>query len=452
MISRLVVSDLIEWKEDSLRKPLILRGARQVGKTTVVQEFAKEFDVFLKLNLELEADNNLFETFKEINKLIEAIHLHCKKKVGSGTCLLFIDEIQSSPRAVAMLRYFYEEAKHIHVIAAGSLLESLMETKKISFPVGRVEFRMLRPFSFLEFLEGIDEKYDLDVVTNFKADLIHDRIMDHFNKFALVGGMPAIVVQYALKRDVLSLSRTYESLLESYKDDIEKYAENDTSAKVIRHIISTCWGYAGEEITFENFGASKFKSREMSIAFKTIEKAMLLELVYPTFETKLPILRDYRKKPKLICLDAGLVNFTAKIQEDVFFSQNIQDVWRGKLAEQIVAQELVSRNFSISETRHFWRRNKLGSEAEIDFIFPFKGNVIPVEVKSGVIGKLKSLHLFMDECPHNLAVRVWSKSFSIDQVKTPKGKDFHLVNVPFYYVSQLKELLELVEKEINKLN
>jgi predicted AAA+ superfamily ATPase len=450
MINRRVIKDLIIWKDDSLRKPLILRGARQVGKTTVVNEFSKEFDVFLKLNLELEVDRNLFESYNDVHELIEAIHLHCKKKVGGGTCLLFIDEIQFSAAAVAILRYFYEEVSNVHVIAAGSLLESLMETKKISFPVGRVEYLMLRPFSFFEFLEGIGETFDLETLSNFKADLIHDRMMKHFHRFTLVGGMPAAVVRYGLKRDLLSTNKIFESLLESYKDDIEKYASNDTTGKVIRHLVSTFWGYAGEQITFENFGASKFKSREMSIAFKIIEKAMLVELVYPTFETKFPLLADYRKKPKLICLDAGLVNFMAKMQEEVFMSQDIQDVWRGKIAEQIVAQELISNNYSVSETRHFWRRNKLGSEAEVDFVFPYKGRVIPIEVKSGQIGKLKSLHLFMDECPHDLAVRVWSKSFSIDLVKTPKGKEFKLINVPFYYVSVLKEFLDLIALDLQK--
>jgi predicted AAA+ superfamily ATPase len=136
----------------------------------------------------------------------------------------------------------------------------------------------------------------------------------------------------------------------------------------------------------------------------------------------------------------------AKIQEEVFFSLNIQDAWRGKIAEQIVAQELISTNFSISEKRHFWRRNKEGSDAEVDFVFPFKGKVIPVEVKSGVIGKLKSLHYFMDECPHDIAVRVWSNQFSIDHVKTPSGKEFQLINVPFYYVCQLEKLLTRIEE------
>ncbi len=447
MINRLIINNLIHWKKKETRKPLILRGARQVGKTTVISEFSKHFDVFLHLNLENPAEKLLFETYSDINQLIEAIHVYCKKNVGIGTCLLFIDEIQFSPKAVAILRYFYEKANHIHVVAAGSLLESLMDTQKISFPVGRVEYMMLRPLSFIEFLDGVQEEFDKNILLNFQAHLNHDRMMNHFNKFTLLGGMPAVVSEYGKKNDLVALNTIYESLIESYKDDIEKYADSDSSAKVIRQIISTFWGYSGETITFEKFGASRFKSREMSIAFKTIEKALLLELVYPTFETRFPLLEDFRKKPKLISLDAGLVNFMAKIQEEVFFSLNIQDAWRGKIAEQIVAQELISTNFSISEKRHFWRRNKEGSDAEVDFVFPFKGKVIPVEVKSGVIGKLKSLHYFMDECPHDIAVRVWSNQFSIDHVKTPSGKEFQLINVPFYYVCQLEKLLVRIEED-----
>jgi len=444
MIRRGIIKELKKWKESDFRKPLILRGARQVGKTTVVDEFAKEFDVFLKLNLELKKDRNLFEKENDVNELIEDIYFHCKTKVASGSCLLFIDEIQFSAQAVAFLRYFHEDAKHIHVIAAGSLLENLMEAKKISFPVGRVEYSILRPLSFLEYLDGVGEKYDMDIVSNFKADAIHERVLKHFKRFVLVGGMPAAVVQYAQKKDFQTVNKVYESLLESYKDDVEKYADSETTVKVIRHIITTCWSYTCEQISFENFGASKFKSREMSIAFTTIEKAMLLELTHPIYETRFPVTNDYRKKPKLICLDSGIVNFVAKIQEEVFLTDEIQDIWRGKIAEQIVGQELLSRNYSISEKRIFWRRNKLGSEAEIDFIFAFKGKLIPVEVKSGVIGKLKSLHLFMDESPHNWAIRVWSKPLSIDEVQTPNGKEFKLINVPFYYVCILTDLLEKI--------
>lgn len=445
MIQRNIVNELKKWKVDDLRKPLIIRGARQVGKTTVIKEFAKEFDVFISLNLEQKADRSLFEKDKNVHELIEDIYFHSKITVSKGTCLLFIDEIQFSAEAVAILRYFYEEANHIYVITAGSLLENLMETKKISFPVGRVEYMLMRPLCFTEFLEGIGEDFDRSVLLNVKADAIHERMTKHFKRFVLVGGMPAAVVQYAQKKDFLGVNKIYASLLQSYKDDVEKYAESDTTAKVIRHIITTCWGYTGGEITFENFGASNFKSREMSVAFGTIEKAMLLELVYPTFDSSFPLLNDYRKKPKMFCLDAGLVNYVAKIQEELFLSDDIQDVWRGKIAEQIVAQELLSRDFSINAKHYFWRRNKTGSEAEIDFVYPYKGKILPIEVKSGVIGKLKSLQLFMDECPHNWAIRIWSKPLSIDEVKTPNGKPYKLINIPFYYVCLLNELLEKLE-------
>jgi len=441
MIERLIIRELKEWKERKNRKPLILRGARQVGKTTVVNEFAKEYAVYLKLNLEKVADKQLFERYDSVDELINAIYLHNGKKIENQTPLLFIDEIQNSPRAVAMLRYFYEEANHIHIIAAGSLLETLLNTQRISFPVGRVEFMAMRPCSFFEFLNGMGETFDADLIRSLSAEPVHQRIMQHFNQYTLVGGMPAAIVQYAEQKDIISVAPIYQSLLESYKDDAEKYAPNNTSAKVIRHILETGWAYAGETIAFEKFGGSNFKSREMGIAFQTIEKALLLELVYPTSETRLPILPDYRKKPKLVWLDTGLVNFAANIQKEVFSVQNIQDAWRGKIAEHIVAQELLNLSNLVSAKRSYWRRNKSGSEAEVDFLVAYEEMLIPIEVKSGNNAHLKSLHLYMDQSPHNIAVRVWSQPLSVDKVKTQAGKEFKLINLPFYYLSELNRVL-----------
>lgn len=442
MIERQIIHELRIWKQRSNRKPLILRGARQVGKTTIVNEFAKEYDIFLRLNLEKSADKTLFERYENINELIVAIHLFNEKKVEKLPTLLFIDEIQNSPKAVAMLRYFYEEANHIHVIAAGSLLESLLNTQHLSFPVGRVEYLAMRPCSFLEFMNGIGESFDANLIKSLQADAVHDRIIQRFNNYSLVGGMPAAIVQYAENRDIFSVAPIYESLLESYKEDAEKYAANDTIAKIIRHILQVGWAYAGEAIRFEKFGGSNFKSREMGTAFRTIEKALLLELVYPTSETKLPILSDFRKKPKLIWLDTGLVNFSSKIQQEIFSVQNIQDAWRGKIAEHIVAQELITLNTLVSAKRNFWRRDKEGSDAEVDFLIAFEGKIIPIEVKSGHNAHLRSLHAFMDQTPHTIAVRIWSNPLSVDKVKTPSGKEFRLINVPFYYVGVLEKVLE----------
>lgn len=151
----------------------------------------------------------------------------------------------------------------------------------------------MRPCGFLEFLNGIHADFDAELVNSLIASPVHERIMQHFNKFTLVGGMPAAIVQYAENRDILSVAPVYHALIESYQGDAEKYAPNDTAIKVIRHILDTGWAYAGETISFEKFGGSSFKSREMGIAFRIIEKALLLELVYPTSEKRLPILPDF---------------------------------------------------------------------------------------------------------------------------------------------------------------
>jgi predicted AAA+ superfamily ATPase len=171
---------------------------------------------------------------------------------------------------------------------------------------------------------------------------------------------------------------------------------------------------------------------------------MLLELAYPTSSVQMPLSQNFRKHPKLIWLDTGLVNYFAGIQKEVFSVKNIEDVWRGRIAEHIVAQELLTLNDSLFTKRYFWRRNKHGSDAEVDFVYNFESKAIPIEVKSGHNSKLKSLHLFMDECPHNWAVRVWSQPFSVDKVKTQAGKEFNLINLPFYYVGVLERVLEKV--------
>lgn len=441
MITRTLLNQLRDWKGRSNRKPLILRGARQVGKTTLVNEFSKDFPIYLRLNLENVADRTLFEQYDDIQELINAIYLFNRQLKQDVPTLLFIDEIQNSLKAVAMLRYFYEEAGYIHVIAAGSLLESLLDRQRISFPVGRVEYMALRPCSFLEFLDGIGETFDANVVKSQEASPVHERLIRFFNVYTIVGGMPAAIMQYAENRDILSVTPIYESLLESYRDDAEKYAVNEIATRTIRHLLQVGWNYAGETISFEGFGGSHFKSREMGDAFRTVEKALLLELVYPTSETRLPILPDFRKKPKLIWMDTGLVNYVAGIQTELFTSTDILDVWRGRIAEQITAQELLALDSRVSVKRNYWRRNKVGSEAEVDFVYPYNGKLIPIEVKSGHNAHLRSLHQYMEMAPHDLAIRVWSQPFSIDKVETPQGKEFQLINLPFYYLGILNDIL-----------
>jgi len=448
MIQRTAIKSLLQWKEQTNRKPLILRGARQVGKTTLVEEFAKQYDVFLQLNMEREFDRLLFENTDDVQKIIRAIFYYKNIPYQETSVLLFIDEIQYSRRAIALLRYFYEEANYIHVIVAGSLLETVMDVRKISFPVGRVQYKAIRPCSFLEFLDGTGRQFDAELVANqHVVSVIHDRVMQHFHEFVLVGGMPAAISKYAENRDLLQVKDVYESLLVAYQDDVEKYTSNATLVKVIRSILAVGWQSAAETITFEKFGGTAFPSKEMSLAFQTIQKAMLLELAYPTSSTQMPLLQNFRRQPKLLWLDTGLVNYFSGIQREVFAVGNIQDIWRGRIAEHIVSQELLTLDDSLLTKRQYWRRDRHGSEAEVDFVYIYNSMAIPVEVKSGHNSKLTSLHLFMDECPHNYAVRVWSKPLSSDDVTTRSGKKFHLINLPFYYVGIMEQVFKHIGVE-----
>lgn len=441
MINRSAFKYIEQWSESEDRKPLILRGARQVGKTTLVIEFSKKFDVMLSLNLDKPEDKLLFDHYSNIVELTDAIYRHCKQQKKPVRTLLFIDEIQNSPKAVAILRYFYEEMKQLHVICAGSLLESLID-KHISFPVGRVEYLAIRPCSFLEFLNGVGEDFDLELVKNLDVSSVHNRVLASFANFTIIGGMPAAINKYAVNRDVLAVDTIYETLLNAYIDDVEKYARNESIAQIIRYILKNGWNFAAERITFERFGNSNYKSREVSEAFRTIEKAMLLELVYPVTNAQIPLLTSITHRPKLIWFDTGLVNYIAGVRESLFSVTDVMDAWRGRIAEHIVAQELLSWKWQVSAHRQFWDRNKTQSSAEVDFVIQYKNWAIPIEVKSGHNSKLRSLHLYMEEAPHEIAVRVWSKPLSVDMVKTPKGKTFKLINVPFYYVCLLEKVLE----------
>ena len=445
MFSRNVISELRKWAGKKSRKPLILRGARQVGKTTLVNEFAKDFEIYLHLNLERAADLALFKKGMDIHELVTAIYLLNNKPKKEVKTLLFIDEIQNSPEAVALLRYFYEEIAGIHVIAAGSLLESLIN-KKISFPVGRVEYLALRPCSFNEFLGAMGET-ELKEVHSKAAipEVLHEKILSLFNTYTLIGGMPEVVADYAQNKDIVSLQNIYETLLTGYRDDVEKYSTSDSMTNILRHILNCGWGYAAQRITFERFGNSAYRSREMGEAFRTLEKTMLLELTYPTTSALIPINPEPKRSPKLLWLDTGLVNYSAGLQKELLGVTDISEAWRGKIAEHIVGQGLLASDNRFSHKRNFWVRDANNSSAEVDFIIQLDGKAIPIEVKSGNNSKLRSLHQFMEVAPHNIAVRFWANPFSMDKVTTPKGKEFLLYNLPYYYTGQIELLIRQKE-------
>jgi predicted AAA+ superfamily ATPase len=442
MFRRIALENLREWALKAERKPLVLRGARQVGKTTLVEMFAADFDHYIYLNLEEKDNAELFATDSTFDDLLAGIFFKAKLPVDSPHTLIFIDEIQTEPKAVQALRYFYEKRPDLYVIAAGSLLESLMG-RHISFPVGRVEYMALHPCTFVEFLSAIGEEMLVSQVEKVAVpQSLHSYTLDLFKKYMIIGGLPEVVANYAQYHDMVRLSDVFNALLSGYRDDVEKYADNRKEQDSIRYILNYGWTSAGHRIQFAKFTNSSFKSADVSNAFRTLEKTLLLELVYPLTSTSFPILPDLKKSPKLLWLDTGLVNYVAGMQEELLFTTDSDELWNGDIAEHIVAQELLGATTTFGEKRLFWVRDARNSQAEVDFVIRYKSHLLPIEVKTGANSKLRSLHLFMEESKENIALRLWNGPMTSDVITRSDGRPFTLYNIPLYYAGHLHTLMQ----------
>lgn len=451
MFTRLIIKELEKWALQPVRRPLVIRGARQVGKTTIVNQFAGQFQQYIYLNLELNEDRAPFETFTTIETLVQSLFFIKNKKLDiKNKTLLFIDEIQEVPEALNMLRYFYESEPGIAVIAAGSMLETLFN-KDISFPVGRVEYKIMRPVSFPEFLAAMGETTALEQLLHIPVvPFAQSKLLQFFHTYALIGGMPEVVNHYVQHKDITALAPIFDSLITSYLDDAEKYAGNASQILHIRHVIRSSFSQAGRRIKFEGFGNSSYPSREMGEALRTVEKALLLQLVYPNTGATLPLMPDIKKSPRLHVLDTGMLNYFAGIQKEVLGTADLNSIYQGTMAEHLAGQEILAFQFLSMSSLYFWVREKKESSAEVDYLFPFDGKLIPVEVKSGTEGKLKSLHIFMDMAPHTMAVRFYAGEMSITQATSVTGKKYQLLNLPYYLVSQLENYLIWFQQQIEQ--
>lgn len=442
MFRRDIIQRLNIWKDSGDRKPLVLRGARQTGKTTVVNMFSINFIQYIYLNLENEEDKSLFLRFKSIRELVKAIFFIKNKEISILPTLIFIDEIQEVPEALTMLRYFYEEFPQYHIIAAGSLLESLFNNR-ISFPVGRVDYLVLNPCSFKEFLSATNEILSLEQYEKAEvADYAHNRLLKLFHDYTLIGGMPEIIKRYSETNDFTSLKQIYNSLLISYIDDVEKYASGNSQTQCMRHAIQSSFYEAATRIKFQGFGQSAYSSREMGEALRTLEKAFILKLIYPTTQTAPPYLADIKKSPRLQVLDTGMLNYFSGLQVQILGTNDLNEIYQGRIIEHIVGQELIANQEGILHSIKFWVREKKESSAEVDFLFPYKGRMIPVEVKSGATGKLRSLHLYMDLSEETIAIRLYAGTRRIDMIQTTSGKSYELHSLPYYLAGNINTYLD----------
>jgi predicted AAA+ superfamily ATPase len=441
--NRHISSSLLKWKTSINRKPLILRGARQVGKTTLVKKFATSYDFSIILNLEKPEHLQYFENFTDVKTILESLLLRYQiPSAAVNKTLLFIDEIQESPKAIHLLRYFYEELPELHVISAGSLLEFALRHVK-SFPVGRVEFLYLHPLNFQEYLQAIGHESALEQLHQIPIKpFAHTVLMDLFHQYAIIGGMPEVIKNFIQTKSMADLPKIYESLWSTYQNDVEKYARNETDRRVTKHIISNAHLSIDQRIKLQNFGNSNYRSREVGESFRNLDDAKIIQLIYPTTDTEIPIKSDHKKSPRLQFLDTGLLNHSLNIQATMLSLKDLSATYKGAIIPHLITQETISLQNLSYHKPNFWVREKKQSNSEIDLVLTYKDKVIPFEIKSGSTGTLRSLHQFIDVANHAYAIRIYGSAFNIENATTPSGKPYILMSLPYYLGTKLPEYME----------
>lgn len=418
-----------------------------MGKTTLVNDFAKTYTHKILLNLEKPSDRSYFTDFDNVKSIVEALLLAYRiPSTNLMDTLLFIDEIQAQPQAIHLLRYFYEELPALHVIAAGSLLEFALHEVQ-GFPVGRVEFVYMNPLNFDEYLEATGN--DLVAQQLRQAPVkptAHKILLQLFHRYILIGGMPEVVKTDIEKNNMAALPAVYESIWETYKSDVEKYTSNGTERKIIKHIMETAPLYVDQRIKFQGFGNSNYRSREVGEALRNLDDARVIRLVYPTTDLSVPVKPDLKKSPRLQFLDTGLVNHSLGIQSQMLAAKDWSSAYHGAIVPHMITQEWISKQATVNYKPNFWVREKRQSQAEVDLVIAYEGLVVPVEIKSGETGSLKSLHQFVDACPHTYAVRMYGGLFKVEKTKTPTGKPYWLMNLPYYLGTQLLEYISWFTK------
>jgi len=444
MFSRKIIHHLTEWKNKKGRKPLILRGARQVGKTSAVLMFGKRYyKNLIHLNLDNIEHLRLFKEEISLDTFEKIIQINFHQKIVPQKTLIFIDEIQNSPPLIKLLRFFYEQKPDIHVIAAGSLFQAKIEREGFSLPVGRIEYAYVYPLDFFEYLEAQEENELLNFLKSISLkdkipEAIHQEGLRHFYEYTMIGGMPEAVKVYMANKNIDSLKSIYSSLFTSYSEDIYKYS-SFANVKYLSYVIEQAPLFAGTTITYDKFGESNFRSREISAAFATLEKVMLVYQVQATKSKEAPLIQQRKRPKKLLFLDVGLVNHRMGVQEEFIDLKELNDFYRGRIAEQVVGQNILAQFTNHIPVILYWAKGKQEGTAEVDFCLQIKGTILGIEVKAGRSGRLRSLFSFADVIKNYQLARIYSGHLKKENIKIG-GKTYKLTSIPFYLVPRILDL------------
>jgi len=431
-MKRLAEKQVLEWKESSRRKPLIIRGARQVGKTWLVENFlAKQFERFVKIDLEKRRDlHPHFDGNLDPITLLSYLELEAGRIIP-GKTLLFFDEIQACPRVIMALRYLYEQMPQLHVIAAGSLLEFAFG--EISIPVGRVQYLHMHPMTFYEYLLAMGKEPTAEYVLKSPADVapeIQKKILNELRSYFFVGGMPECIKVYRDSGSMIEAFKVQSEILDSYRDDFSKYKPT-IDITCLDAVFLNVAKSIGEQLKYTRLNAGH-SSQMNHKAFDLLVKARIIHKIPACDPSGLPLgATANQKKFKAILLDIGLLQRICQVPVELEWKQeNLLTMYRGKLAEQFVAQELLAKSGS---ELFYWARDARGSSAEVDYLTVRNGTIYPVEVKSGASGSLKSLHLMLEKysnCPQGIVL------YSGAYTELPEKK---LVFMPLYCAAAISD-------------
>jgi len=452
-MKRKALVDLGIWLNETNRKPLVLRGPRQVGKSTLVKDFAKSQKLTLhEVNLErYQYLSKIIKASRVEDFLKEVQIISNKGNVVSENSILFIDEIQAIPEGLQFLRYLYEDYPALPIISAGSLLEFALqdESNAFSMPVGRVSYQFLGPCTFNEYLEAKEEIHLLEHLSKYEvgmqfSEIVHEKLLLHLRSFMIVGGMPEALQLFVDTDDYSRARKILSSIVLTYRDDFLKYARK-TSLQNLQKVLDYVPVGLGKKVKYVNID-DHVKAVDLRFAVKLLDMAGVLSVARSTNAMNPPLFSGVDSKAfKLYVLDCGVLNALSKVSLtslDVRFS-NEDDI-----SEQFVAQHLkyMGPTYEPPEL-YYWLREGKANNAEVDFLYQSKNTIVPIEVKSGSSGKLRSLHQYMYRSKAKLAVRFDLNPPSLQKVEfnLTEGKgervSFELLSLPLYMVGEMDRLI-----------
>ena len=433
-IEREIDKRLKEWKESNERMPLLIRGARQVGKTSSVRHLGKSFKYYVEIDLNEHRElHGLFSQMLTPQEICLQISYVVNIPIEAGKTLLFIDEIQACPEAINKLRYFYEQYPELHLIAAGSLLEFVLADLP-SFGVGRIRSLFMYPFSFKEFLHANGEDLLITAYQNASPEkplgkIVHDKIMQRFSPFILMGGMPRVVQEYKETKDLRKCQLVLNDLVVSYKDDFKKYRKRISEERLTTVLESVARQHSGKFV-YSNVNDNLSLS-QVKITLELLIKAGLVFPVVHSAANGIPLGAETNERyQRMVLFDTGILLRMLGLNLAELFVQGIENLTnKGSLAEVFVANELVKTSSCFEPPQLYcWHREKKDSQAEVDFVVQKGYDIIPIEVKAGTRGSMQSLRIFMEEKHSAYGVRTSQENFAqYDNIKV----------YPLYAISNL---------------